>query len=56
MRNGECSHPDNPGIRLRVTYRLISELKLNPKNPRRHNPRQIRRIADSIKTLAFWFR
>jgi DNA modification methylase len=39
--------------RLAVTYRPISELKLDPNNPRRHSPAQIRRIAGSMDTFGF---
>jgi len=39
------------GIRLSVTYRPISELKLSPDNPRKHSPVQVRRIARSMKTF-----
>ncbi len=44
---------DQAERRLAVTYRLISELKLNPNNPRAHGPRQIRQIARSIETFTF---
>src|SRR5260370_858380 len=44
---------DKAERRLAVTYRPISELKLNPKNPRAHSPRQIRQIARSIETFTF---
>jgi DNA modification methylase len=39
--------------RLAVVDKLIAELKLDPKNPRRHSPRQIKQIARSIKTFGF---
>src|ERR1700730_10411719 len=42
-----------PGKRLAVTYRALSELKLAPKHPRRHDRRQIRQIAHSIETFDF---
>jgi DNA modification methylase len=42
-----------PGQRLAVIYRALSELKLDPKNPRRHDRRQIRQIARSIETFGF---
>jgi hypothetical protein len=38
---------------LRVIYRLISELKINPKNPRTHSRRQIQQIARSLKAFGF---
>jgi ParB-like chromosome segregation protein Spo0J len=39
--------------RMSVTYRRIEELKPDPTNPRRHNKKQIRQIANSIKTFDF---
>lgn len=43
--------PSRPGLRpdkrLAVTYRALSELKLDPMNPRRHDRGQIRQIARS---------
>jgi ParB-like chromosome segregation protein Spo0J len=38
---------------LRVIYRLISELRINPKNPRTHSRRQIQQIARSLKAFGF---
>ena len=38
---------------LRVIYRFISELKINPKNPRTHSRRQIQQIARSLKAFGF---
>ena len=39
--------------RIAVVYRPIAELKLNPKNPREHSPRQVRQIARSIEVFDF---
>jgi DNA modification methylase len=39
--------------RIEVTYRSIRELRLDPKNPRTHTPRQIRQIARSIDEFGF---
>ena len=39
--------------RVAVVYRPIAELKLDPRNPRRHSPRQINQIAGSIKNFGF---
>jgi DNA modification methylase len=36
-----------------VTYLPLSELTLDPKNPRTHSPKQIRQIALSIQTFGF---
>ena len=44
---------DKAERRLAVTYCQISKLKLNPKNPRAHGPKQIRQIARSIETFTF---
>ena len=44
---------DHAGSRVHVINRQISELKLNPKNPRSHSPRQIRQIARSIRAFGF---
>jgi ParB-like chromosome segregation protein Spo0J len=43
------------GIRrgIVVVYRSVSELKLDPHNPRVHSPRQIRQIARSIEAFGF---
>jgi DNA modification methylase len=38
---------------MSVVYRRIEELKPDPANPRRHSKKQIRQIADSIKTFGF---
>ena len=39
--------------RMSVVYRRIEELKPDPANPRRHTKKQIRQIADSIRTFGF---
>ena len=36
-----------------MIYRPISDLKIDPKNPRLHTPRQIRQIARSIETFGY---
>jgi hypothetical protein len=38
---------------LVLAHRSVAELKLSPKNPRVHTPRQIRQIARSIATFGF---
>ena len=45
--------PDTAAGRGRVIYRPLSELKLDPKNPRAHSPRQVRQIARSIESFGF---
>lgn len=47
-----AKRPD-PSPRASITYRLIDDLKLDPKNPRVHSPRQVRQIARSIETFGF---
>src|SRR5712672_1495325 len=42
-----------PNLRLMIIYRRIEDLKPDPANPRRHSKKQIRQIADSIKTFGF---
>jgi DNA modification methylase len=44
---------DHAESRVRVIYRPLSELKLDPKNPRSHSSRQVRQIARSIQTFGF---
>jgi ParB-like chromosome segregation protein Spo0J len=41
------------GEPLKVIYRPIEELKLDPVNPRIHSKKQIRQIARSIETFGF---
>ena len=41
------------GSNLTIVYRRIDTLKPDPANPRRHTKRQIRQIAESIKTFDF---
>jgi DNA modification methylase len=40
-------------LSLNIVYRRIDELKPDPANPRRHTKKQIRKIADSIRTFGF---
>jgi ParB-like chromosome segregation protein Spo0J len=44
---------DKTGAQIAVIYRAVSELKLDPGNPRVHSPRQIRQIARSIEAFGF---
>jgi hypothetical protein len=39
--------------RVAIVYRRISELKIDPNNPRLHSPQQVRQIANSISTFGF---
>jgi ParB-like nuclease domain len=47
------TEPKQTGRRLGVEYRPLSALKLDPRNPRIHSPRQIRQIARSIEAFGF---
>lgn len=38
---------------LTVIYRRIDELKLDPRNPRSHSAKQIKQLANSIRTFGF---
>src|SRR5262249_13448164 len=38
---------------LKIVYRRVEELKLDPANPRRHTKKQIRQIANSIQAFGF---
>ena len=51
LRSAE--HGSKPNLRLTIIYRRIEDLKPDPANPRRHSKKQIRQIADSIKTFGF---
>lgn len=46
-------HSVNPPPALAVVYRKLSELTLDPRNPRRHSKQQVRQIARSIETFGF---
>ena len=45
--------PTNQPPHWEVIYRPLDELKPHPANPRRHSKKQIRQIAESIKTFGF---
>src|SRR5262249_61110753 len=38
---------------LKIVYRRVDQLKLDPANPRRHTKKQIRQIANSIRAFGF---
>jgi DNA modification methylase len=44
---------DFVGHRLKIVYRHINEVKPDPRNPRIHSPRQIRKLAKIIAGLGF---
>jgi ParB-like nuclease domain/DNA methylase len=39
--------------RIAIIYRPLAELKLDPRNPRAHSPKQVRQIARSIEAFGF---
>ena len=43
----------NSSLNLQIAYRRIDELKPDPANPRRHAKKQVRQIAESIRTFGF---
>jgi DNA modification methylase len=47
----QASGADSGGIR--IVFRRIVELKLDPRNPRAHSPAQVRQIARSIEAFGF---
>ena len=44
---------DNPINPLTLSHVPLSELRLDPKNPRKHSKKQIGQIADSIRQFGF---
>jgi ParB-like nuclease domain len=45
------SSADNGSIK--IVFRQIDDLELDPRNPRAHSPRQVRQIARSIEAFGF---
>jgi len=43
----------NRAPRMSIVYRAVDQLKPDPANARRHSKKQIRQIAESIKTFGF---
>jgi ParB/Sulfiredoxin domain len=46
-------HSSQSSLDLKIVYRRIDEVKPDPTNPRLHTKKQIRQIADSVKTFDF---
>src|SRR5262249_26049858 len=46
-------NPPPVPCQLQVVYQRIDRLRLDPKNPRSHTPKQIRQIARSIEAFGF---
>jgi DNA modification methylase len=42
-----------PDLHLQIVYRRIDELRLDPKNPRKHSRKQVRQLTNSIETFGF---
>src|SRR6201984_2685335 len=57
LMKSPSSSPNKPGGAdpkfLKIVYRLLRELKTNPINPRLHSQKQIRQIANSVRTFGF---
>jgi ParB-like chromosome segregation protein Spo0J len=53
MRNQGAGWPSNGTTHITVAWLPIASLKLDPRNPRVHSARQIRQVAQSIKTFGF---
>jgi DNA modification methylase len=55
MKGPRASRRRAPNLshQMLIIYRPIDQLKPDPSNPRRHSKKQIRQIADSIKTFGF---
>ena len=55
MKDLRASRRRAPNLshQMLIIYRPIDQLKPDPSNPRRHSKKQIRQIADSIKTFGF---
>ena len=46
-------HPNELRKLLSIEYLPIEQLKRNPANPRIHSQKQVRQVAESIKTFGF---
>jgi ParB-like nuclease domain len=51
--NARTAKSPCPSLRVSIIYRSVDDLKLDPKNPRSHRPRQVRQIARSIVEFGF---
>src|SRR6266478_6479247 len=52
-RSTSPGHCSNHNSNLKIVYRRIDTLRLDPSNPRRHSKKQIGQIAESIKLFGF---
>jgi ParB-like nuclease family protein len=53
LSSSSPEHSLKASLSLKIVYCRIDALKPDPANPRRHTKKQIRQIADSIKTFDF---
>ena len=44
-------HSSKQSLNLKILYRQIDTVKLDPANPRRHSKKQVRQIANSIEAF-----
>ena len=44
-------HSSKQSLNLKIVYRQIDTVKLDPANPRRHSKKQVRQIANSIEAF-----
>jgi DNA methylase/ParB-like nuclease domain len=52
-RNCTNADPDQKAERIAVIYRPITQLKVDPSNPRVHSPAQVEQLARSIRVFGF---
>src|SRR6516162_5638123 len=53
MRNEVQQVSQTSVRRIALVYRPVAALKLDPRNPRAHSPRQVRQIARSMESFGF---
>ena len=53
MQRGRWKRKPDKTTRIRVVYRPVEELVLDPRNPRRHSAKQVGQIARSIEAFGF---
>ena len=50
----QCCEATNAGlIEIQIEYRNVTDLVLDPRNPRQHSQSQVNQIADSIREFGF---
>ena len=53
VSSSSSSGPPSGSRGLQIVYLRVADLKLDPKNPRVHSDKQIRQIAESIRSFGF---